>query len=173
MNARNNNIEKEIEDLDREAREALDKLADKREELEKQHRATELAEERKREREAVERERREEERRRKALAEARRRADEIGAKRRRLEERAEAEIAAFTGTLRELLDLDPTHHKALREAERSVRSQELFSRTLLVWTIGRLNPVLEGIGHDYLDGKPLPERDPLTPDEANEREARG
>jgi DNA repair exonuclease SbcCD ATPase subunit len=41
---------KDIEDLDREAREALDKLADKREELQRQLEETKLAEQRQRER---------------------------------------------------------------------------------------------------------------------------
>lgn len=59
-------LEKGIEALNKEAREAMDRLADKREELQNQLAATELAEKRQRERE--------EERRRTEAAEAERRA---------------------------------------------------------------------------------------------------
>lgn len=49
--AENRTAEQDVERLDRETREALNRLADKREELARRHEATELAEERRQERE--------------------------------------------------------------------------------------------------------------------------
>lgn len=70
-------LAQEIQTLDAEARTALDKLADRREELQRQLKATELAEKRQREREAERRRQEAEEAERKALEEAKARADAL------------------------------------------------------------------------------------------------
>lgn len=70
-------IEEEIEVLDQDAREALDKLADKREELQRQLKATELAEGKERERQEERRRREREEAERKAEEEAQARREKI------------------------------------------------------------------------------------------------
>jgi chromosome segregation ATPase len=71
------NLQKEIEALDKEAREAMDKLADKREELQRQLKATELAEERQREREELKRRKATEEAQRRRVEEAKSRCEEL------------------------------------------------------------------------------------------------
>jgi chromosome segregation ATPase len=70
-------IEKEVEDLDREATEALDRLAAKREELQRQLETTELTEKRLREREEERRSAEAEEAKRKAEEEAKARREKI------------------------------------------------------------------------------------------------
>lgn len=158
--------EQDIERLDREAREALDRLADKREDLAKQHEATGLAETRRRERE--------EERRREAVEKtrekARKAAEKFGGRRLALEERAEEEAATLVATLEELKGLDIEHRRA-RAAVDGPAPQKVFSdfpRELLAWFRGRFSAAVPGIGRDYRAefrsmGPSLPERDPLTP----------
>jgi hypothetical protein len=162
-------IEQEIQDLDREAREALDKLADKREELERQHRATELADERQREREA---ERKTEEEREASEREHRKAVEEagkLGRERLALEERAEREAKALAATMGELLELDPRHRRSV-EAAWGKAPEQLYSlsfpRVLGSWFRGRFEGVAPGIGHDLHEGEGLPARDTLTPEAA-------
>ena len=155
-------LEKEIEDLDQEAREALDRLADKREELQRQHQATDLAAERQRER-GEERRRQEAE---KAEKKAREEAERLGGERLRLEVLAEEQAKALGATLGELLALDPRHRRAVEAAWGKAPGQ-LFSRTfteeLRDWFRGRFKEVIPGIGGDLREGLALPERDALTP----------
>lgn len=165
------NIEQEIQDLDREAREALDKLADKREELERQHRATEIAGERQREREA---ERRTEEEREASERERRRAVEEagkLGRERLALEERAEEEAEALAATMGEILELDPRHRRAV-EAAWGKAPEQLYSmsfpRVLGSWFRGRFERVAPGIGHDLREGEGLAARDTLTPETSGE-----
>lgn len=161
-------LQAEIEDLDREAREALDRLADKREELARQHQATELAEGRRREREA---ERRREAEREREERERRRREEEtrrLGARRLALEERAEKEAAALSSTMKELLELDPVHRRAVEACVgRGKAPEQLFYRTfaqeLQDWFNGRFKGVVPGLGGDLREGLALPDRDALTP----------
>ena len=158
--------QKDIATLDREAREALDRLADRREALAREHAATELAagRQREREQERIRRERAEaEERERERL---RARAAELGERRRALEERAEEEAEALAATIGELLRLDPGHGRALQAAYGKAPAQRFgqpFPRVLDAWIRGRLNKVLTGLGQDPLGGVGLVERDPLTP----------
>lgn len=162
----------DIERLDREAREALDRLADKREELAKQHEATELAEERRREREE-ERRRKEAE---KVREKARKAAQKLGEGRLALEERAEKEAAMLVATLEELKVLDVEHRRARTAADHGARPEKVFSdfpRELLAWFRGRFNAAVPGVGSDYRAdfrsmGPSLPERDPLTPKASDE-----
>lgn len=156
-------LEKEIEVLDKEAREALDKLADKREELEREHRATDLAAERQREREE-ERKAEEEREHRRAVEEARK----LGEERLRLEVLAEEQAEALRATLEELLALDPDHRRAVEAAFGEAPEQlwsRTFSRELADWFRGRFKEVVPGIGGDLREGLALPERDALTPKE--------
>ncbi len=163
------NIEQEIQDLDREAREALDRLADKRGELERQHRATGLAAERKREREAerrMEAEREAEEREhRRAVGEAER----LGRERLALEERAEREAEALAATMGGLLELDPRHRRSVEAAWGKAPEQLYsmsFTRVLGSWFRGRFEGVAPGIGHDLHEGEGLAARDTLAPEAA-------
>ncbi len=158
--------EQDIERLDREAREALDRLADRREELAKQHEATELAEERRLERQEERRREEAEKAREKALKAA----QKIGGRRLALEERAEEEAATLAATLEELKGLDIEHRRA-RASVDGLAPQKIFSdfpRELLPWFRGRFSTAVPGIGRDYRAdfrsmGPSLPERDPLTP----------
>lgn len=161
--------QKDIETLDKEAREALDRLADRREELAREHRATELAADRQKEREQ---ERLRQERAEAAERESERlraRAAELGAKRRALEVRAEEEAAALAGTLQELLALDPSHIRAVQAAHGGSapmqRSSQTFTRVLDTWLRGRIGKTLTGFGFDPYDGEALAQRDALTPAE--------
>lgn len=165
-NTESRTTEQDIERLDREAREALDRLAQKREELAKQHQATELAEERRREREEERRSKDEEKRREKARKEA----EKLGEERLALEERAEEEATALLATLQELKSFDIEHRRAWAAVEGNA-PQKVFSdfpRELSAWFRGRFNAGFEGavpgIGTDPFEGKSLPERDPLTPE---------
>lgn len=168
---------KDIETLDQEAREALDRLADKREELAREHKATELAAERQREREEQCRQKEQREAREKEEARRREEAERLGEKRRVLEVRAEEEAAALVSTLEELLALDPVHVSAVAAAYGRVpeqRSSLTFPRVLLGWFIGRFKAVVPGIGFDSWEGNPpLRERDALTPGEARSQEEVG
>lgn len=160
----------EIQRLDAEAREALDRLADKREELARQHEATELAaeiqrerEEEKRRKEEAEAEEREERRRREEL-------DRLGRERLALEERVEKQAAGMIDTLQELLAFDRSHHQVLGSESFSVHNPpQDFPRELRAWFRGRFNEVLPGIGSDYRSpgyaqpGPTLAEREELTP----------
>lgn len=161
-------IGQEIEDLDREAREALDKLADKREELKRQHRATALAAERQREREeqrrlevAAQAKEREERRRQEQL-------QRMGKERLRLEERAEEQAAALVATLEELLAFDRRHRRALGPFSVHDAPPDLGRELMPSWFRGRFNGVVPGLGSDVRapafgqPGPSLPERDPLT-----------
>ena len=158
--------QKSIEALDREAREALDRLADRREALAREHAATELASQRQKEREQerIRRERAEAaERERERL---RARAREMGERRRALEERAEEEASALAGTLQELLALDPGHARALQAAHGEAPQQLYswtFSRLLRDWFMDRFNKVLPGVGFPVRQGLALTEYDALTP----------
>ena len=160
--------QKDIATLDREAREALDRLADRREALAREHAATELAAERQREREQerIRQERAEaEERERERL---RARAREMGERRRALEERAEDEAAALAATMEELLALDPGHARALQKAHGKAPEQRFswtFSRVLRDWFVDRFNPVVGGVGHAIWHDVALVKRDALTPAE--------
>jgi chromosome segregation ATPase len=161
--------EKTIEALNREAREALDRLADRREALAREHAATELAAERQKERE--------EERIRRERAEAaerenerlRAKAAELGERRLALEERAEREAEALGATLQEILALDPGHARAVRAAHGRVPEQrysQAFARILGGWFRGKFREVVPGIGVDNWEGNPtLAARDALTPAE--------
>ncbi len=158
-----------IEDLDRQAREALDRLADKREELERQHRATELAEGTRQEREeerrrleAPEAKEREERRRLEAL-------ERMGKERLRLEERAEEQAATLVSTLEELIAFDRRHRRALAPGGFSVfEAPPDLAGEVSAWFRCRFGEVVPGLGSDVRApsfGKPgpsLPERDPLT-----------
>lgn len=93
-------LTKEIKALDAEARTALDRLADKREELERQHQATELAAERQREREEERRRQEAEEGERKAEEEARARCEEIAEEGRELS----AELEGLADRILEALE---------------------------------------------------------------------
>ncbi|MDP9474549.1 MAG: hypothetical protein M3R38_02425 [Actinomycetota bacterium] len=169
-----------IEDLDRRAREALDRLADKREELERQHRATELAEERRQEREAQRRRKeaqeakeREERRRLEAL-------ERMGKERLRLEERAEEEAATLVSTLEELIAFDRCHRRALAPGGFSVfAAPPDLAGEISAWFRGRFGGIVPGLGSDVRApsfGKPgpsLPERDPLTETPARVEEGAG
>ncbi|MDP9439872.1 MAG: hypothetical protein M3P49_14215 [Actinomycetota bacterium] len=157
--------DKTIETLDKEAREALDRLADRREVLAREHAATELAAERQRERER--------ERLRREGAEAaerenerlRAKAAELGERRRALEERAEEEAEALAATMGELLRLDPGHVRALQKAHGKAPQQrfsQTFPRLLGAWFRGRFGEVVGGIGYDPFGGAGLLERDALT-----------
>lgn len=99
-------LQQEIVALDREAREAMDRLADKREELEKQHRATSLAAERQREREEERRRQEQEEAERKAAEEAKARREKIAEKRRELEAERERLANRIIEILSRLEELD-------------------------------------------------------------------
>lgn len=169
-------LEQEIQTLDAEAREALDKLADRREELERQHQGTALAAERQRERE--EERRREEERKASEKEEARRleELDRLGKERLALQERAEAEVGTLIATLEELLAFDQAHRRALAPEGLTVHDAPPdFARELRAWFLGRFNRAVPGIGFDYRatgslsPGPGLPERDPLTPAKPAER----
>ena len=157
--------QKSIEVLDKEAREALDRLADKREELAREHAATELAagRQREREQERVRRERAEAAEREQERLRAR--ATELGAKRLRLEERAEEEAAALAATLQELLALDPGHARAARAAGQKAeqRYSSSFDRVLRDWFVDVFGPVVGGVGHAVWKGVALAEREALTP----------
>ena len=158
--------QKSIEVLDREAREALDRLADRREELAREHAATELAagRQKEREQEKVLQERREAQERQQERLRAR--ATELGAKRLQLEERAEEEAAALIATLQELLALDPGHARALQAAYGKAPQQLYswtFSRLLRDWFMDRFNKVVPGIGFPVREGLALAEYDALTP----------
>ena len=170
-------LEKDIATLDREAREAMDRLADRREELAREHAATELAAERQREREQerIRRERadaaeREQERLRVRVA-------ELGERRRALEVRAEEEAEALAATLGELLRLDPGNARALQKAGQKAeqRYSSSFERVLRDWFVDRFGKVVGGIGHAVWKGSALTERDALTPqsEEATGEEVAG
>lgn len=159
----------EIEALDREARAALDRLADKREEIERRHRETDLAAGRQRERGQ---ERRREEARKAEERERRRRveaAENLGQKRLALELKAEEQAGALLSTLQELLELDPRHERAVRAAHGKAPAQFVsmpFERVLSDWFRGRFggtHGLFPVIGHDVRDGLGLVERDALTP----------
>lgn len=158
-------LDQEIEALDKEAREALDKLADRREVLARRHRATELAAERQRERE---RERRLEEQREaqeSARQKATEKAERLGAERLALEERAEEEAKTLAATLGELLALDPTHRRAVEVAHGNAPQQlygRTFSEEVRDWFRGRFRGIIPGIGGDLREGLALPKRDALT-----------
>jgi hypothetical protein len=162
-------LEQEIEDLDREAREALDRLADKREEMERRHQATDFAAQRQREREEK-RWRREaaetQERERRRRVE---KAEELGRRRLELEERAEGQARALVSTLEDLLALDPRHERAVRAAHGKAPAQFVsmtFRQVLSGWFVGRFggtHGLFPGIGHDAREGLGLVERDALTP----------
>lgn len=159
-------LTKEIAALDQEARDSLDKLADKREELERQHRATELAAERQRERE--EERRREEEREAEEREQLRRReeADKLGRERLRLEVLAEEQAEALNVTLGKLLELDPGHRRAVVEVWGTAPEQiwgRSFPRELLDWFLDCFGGTMPGIGHPIRECLALPERDALTP----------
>lgn len=161
-------LQKEIETLDREAREALDRLADKREELARRHRATDLAARRQREREE---ERRLEEEREAKEHEERRLEEELermAGERLALEERAEEQAAALAATLEELHAFDGRHLQALGPFSVGGASPPDLPREISAWFRGRFNAVVPGLGSDYRAeygkaGPSLPERDPLTP----------
>lgn len=167
--------EEEVEALDREAREALDRLADKREELGRQHRGTELAEQRRRERE--EERRREEEREAAERGERRRREEleRLGEGRLALEERAEEEARALIATLEELKGHDAEHRMALASGPGGFTVHDMppdFGRELNAWFAGRfggIGGVIPTAGHDFRGRATLPERDPLTPKRAPAR----
>ena len=162
---------KEIEALDREAREALDRLADKRAELQRQLRDTDLAAERHAEREQ---ERREKEEREAREREERRRREELagmGKARLVLEQRAEQEAASLFSTLEELTSLDGVHWRALSAAGGTPPTQ-MLRRELVAWLGGRLgefSPASDYRSTHPSPGPDLPTRDPLTPG-ATERE---
>lgn len=159
----------ELEALDRRAREALDELADKREELARRHRATDLAAGRQREREEERRREREREAREREERRRREKLEAMATERLALEERAEEQSAALIATLGELLALDRRHRQALGPF--SVRAGEApppdLPREISAWFRGRFGAVVPGLGSDYRAafgsaGPSLPERDPLT-----------
>lgn len=170
----NEQFGKEIEALDREAREALDRLADKREELEKRHQATELAATRQKERDEERREEKERERAEREHRKAVEEAGRLGKERLRLEALAEEQAETLNATLKELLALDPDHRRAVQSAWGTAPEQRFsqsFAWVVLSWFIGRFNSVVPGIGFDpWEDNPPLVERDALTPSEAQKEE---
>lgn len=159
--------QKTIEDLDREAREALDRLADRREALAREHAATELAAERQREREQERIRQQQREAQEHQQERLRVRAAELGEKRRALEVRAEEEAAVLSATLQELLALDPGHARAVRAAGQKAeqRYSASFDRVLRDWFVDVFNPVVGGVGHAIWHDVALVERDALTPAE--------
>lgn len=157
--------QKTIEDLDREARQALDRLADRREALAREHKATELAAQRQREREQERNRQHQREAQERQQERLRVRAAELGEKRRALEVRAEEEAAALSATLQELLALDPGHARAVRAAGQKAeqRYSSSFDRVIRDWFVDVFNPIVGGVGYAVWHGVALVERDQLTP----------
>ncbi len=121
-------IEEEIGVLDREAREALDALADKRAELQRQLEATERAAERQRERDAERRRREQEEAERKAGEEAKARQEKIAAEVRQLEAEREGLATRLREINESLAELD---ERMVQEV--SSRDTEHANRLILTY----------------------------------------
>ena len=133
--------DEELARLDREAREALDRLADRREQLERRHEATALAAERAQKREEERRRREAEEAQRKAEEAARLRREEIAEETRALEDERDelaGRIVAIIERLREL-DSRMVEEASLYDTERAnalISSQRGRHRSWLKRTFG-------------------------------------
>jgi len=139
------NAEKEVEVLDREAREALDRLTDRREELRRELRATELAAAREEERADAELKAAEELHRQAVLEKARREYRKIAEERYSLEVEIEESLDKALAGLSHLEKLETELNRAAQPAELPTR-HDLALTTIPNWLRSRLHPYLPEVG---------------------------
>lgn len=161
------NLEKEIQALDQEARQAMDRLADKREELQSQLEATELAAERQDQREEEHRRAEAEDAKRRAREEAQARYQSLAEARYAAEESFEDLAYKLLETLKRLEEINVDQRSQARRVGLSVQYPiGTTLRDLVERRLGHLlkgwSPILRSGLHPSQGTVPLPEVDPFA-----------